>query len=198
MSDRNDGGQNDGGQKQAQQPDAPFYSGFEDAEVKQWVEAKGWKSPEALAKSALHLERMAGAPSDQLVRLPQDRSPESLRPVFERLGAPSDPQGYELPSGENSIPEYEKAVRETYHKLGLTKDQAKALTEFNLQFAEEYEKQANESRAASATVGEQELKREWATPFRDSFRRQIERSSSLGSPTRWSTRCRTASATGIR
>jgi len=145
--------------------ETPFYEGFSDTEIKSWVEAKGWKSAEALAKSALNLERMIGAPPEQIVRIPQSEDPAALRPVFERLGMPAKPEDYEIPQGEGSIPEYEQEARQTYHKLGLTKSQAKALTEFNQEFAKKYEASQNETRALESTTADTELKREWGNAY---------------------------------
>ena len=75
-------------------------------------------------QSHIHLERMVGAPADEIVRVPRDASPEQMREVFTRLGMPETPDGYEFAQSTGQIDDvFRSWMKQTGHAVGLTKSQ---------------------------------------------------------------------------
>lgn len=105
-----------------------WFSGFGNEEVKGYVKAKGFKDAESLASAYWSLEKTKGTPAERLLTLPSDDKPESWAPVYDRLGRPKDPEGYELAEIPGTDSEFQKWAKGTFHELGLTKKQAESLT----------------------------------------------------------------------
>lgn len=74
--------------------DEPWYGKDVDADTKGWIEKNGFKGTGDIIKTAMHQEKMIGVPKEQLLRLPADRTPESMGEVFAQLGKPKDVAGY--------------------------------------------------------------------------------------------------------
>lgn len=152
----------------AQPTDQPFYSSFEDEGLRDWTAAKGWKTPEALAKSALSLEKMAGAPADRLIKLPSDSADQGgWDAVYAKLGRPESPDKYglEVPEGLPKDEAYLGKMAEAFHKAGLNPDQAKAITEANNAYVAEMQQQAVTDYETGVQAQRQELQREWGNGF---------------------------------
>lgn len=127
-----------GGQQQQQQSAAPDWFGklTGDAEMKAWAESKGWKDaaaadPFAIAQSYYNLEKLFGADkAGRTVQLPKDANDKAaLDAIYEKLGRPKDAAGYEINLPDGADPAFANAAKDWYHKAGLTKDQAKAVTD---------------------------------------------------------------------
>lgn len=67
-----------------------------------------------LAKSYVHLVKMRGVPEDQLIKLPSDGN---YSEVYNKLGRPEDPSGYEIDISNDLNKDY----AENAHQLGLSK-----------------------------------------------------------------------------
>ena len=106
----------------------PWFSGFKAEDVRGFIENKGFKDPEALASAYWNLEKTRGVPADRLLTLPADDKPESWSPIYNRLGRPEKPEGYEVQGVEGTPADFIAWQRETYHELGLTKKQGEALS----------------------------------------------------------------------
>src|SRR5690242_7046832 len=65
-----------------------FYDSVADAGVKEWIGTKGFQNWESVAKSAHSLEKMIGAPADEVVRIPRSATPEQIRAVLSKIGLP--------------------------------------------------------------------------------------------------------------
>lgn len=142
----------------------PFYAGFKDADLKGYVESKGFKDPELLASSYRELEKLRGAPADRILSLPADDKPESWAPVFDKLGRPKD-KVYELPIAEGAPEGFAAAMAEQFHAAGLSKKQGQAVAGWWSKLAEDA-KTAEETELQLAQ-GEQKknLQKEWGGAF---------------------------------
>lgn len=114
-------------------PGGAFYDGIGNAELKTWVQGKNWSSIEAMAKSHHDLEGMIGAPANEIFRFPKEGlTPEMTRQLQTRLGLPEKADAYEINTGKDlGLPIDENFVgwaRNTFHELGFTNAQVKALT----------------------------------------------------------------------
>lgn len=121
--------------------DVPWYQGVEgaDAEMIGHLQTKGFDklaapaAAIAIAKSWKEAERLVGAPSDQIIRLPKDpNDSEGMKTVWQRLGAPKDAKDYDftsikLPDGKALDEPMTEFLRKTAAELNLPKDVATRL-----------------------------------------------------------------------
>jgi len=149
------------------QPPAAFHETFQDVSLKEWVQTKGWQNPEAVAQSAFNLEKMVGAPAEELVRVPKDGGPEATRQVLAKLGMPESADKYEIaaPEGMPTDEGFQKWAQETFHKAGLTTDQAKAVNDAWNEYAQQHYQATEEQLVADATHGDQQLQQEWGSGY---------------------------------
>lgn len=101
--------------------------------TREWVGTKGYKSIADIAKAAQNAESIIG----RSVVLPDDKAkPEDWDKVFNRLGRPEKPDGYEfklpqgVPEGMPYDAEFAKTFKGAAHAAGLTAKQATALHDF--------------------------------------------------------------------
>lgn len=92
-----------------------------------------FKDPGALATSYIELEKAFG--SDKIVLPGKDAKPEEWDPIFEKLGRPKDPTGYQFPEvKDRPYTEGDKALQGAFapiaHKLGLSQAQVAGIVEF--------------------------------------------------------------------
>lgn len=125
------GGQGSGGQGSGGQGNgADWIAGITNADVKTMVQTKGYKSIDDLGVAYINSEKAIGA--DKIALPGKDAKPEDWNPVFERLGWPKDPKGYEFkPPAADKLPQgfkYDEslaaAFRTMAHKRQLTAAQA--------------------------------------------------------------------------
>jgi hypothetical protein len=94
-----------------------------------FVQNKGWTEPAQVLDGYRNLEKLLGADrANNSVILPKpDATPEELAKFYDRLGRPTDAEGYkiELPAGAD--PEFAKTASQWFHELGLSEKQGKAL-----------------------------------------------------------------------
>jgi hypothetical protein len=124
-----------GGQGGAAPPDW-FAKLTGDADMKAWAESKGWKDPAsadpfAVAQSYYNLEKLFGADkAGRTIQLPKDANDKAaLDAIYDKLGRPKDATGYEIALPEGADPAFANTAKDWFHKAGLTKDQAKAVTD---------------------------------------------------------------------
>ena len=125
------------------------------------VAAKGWKAPGDLLDSYVNLEKLVGAPPEQIIKLPKDRNAATMGPVYDQLGRPKTAAEYKLPVPEGAKPEYATTMSAAMHELGLSLHQAQALATKQNEFIAAQSKASLE--AYTAEVGKQAnaLKTEW-------------------------------------
>lgn len=117
----------------------PAWTTTLDTETQGYLQNRGWheKTPAEVAvlasKAHREAEKFIGAPADQIVRLPKATdSADAWKPVYERLGAPADPAGYDFSGVKNAkgepIPQnLQDFLRSQATALHLPKDAAPAL-----------------------------------------------------------------------
>lgn len=129
-------------------------------EDRAYAESKGWKPdtpPDALFTSYKNLEKVWGADkAGRAIMLPKDASDtEALNAIFDKLGRPADPSGYEIVLPEGAPTDFADKAKGWFHKAGLTSDQAKAVTAAyqaaELEAAQEIEQRDVRDKAALET-----------------------------------------------
>lgn len=146
------------------EPQGNWYDGFSDAN-KGVVQDRQWSGPEALVESYVNLEKLTGVGPDRLLKLPKSgAAPEEWNPVWERLGRPGTPEGYEF-SKDNRDPALLEWAGKAFHKHGLPKSAAEGL----LKDYEEFTQQMLDSEEARYSEGVVQqangLKKEWGAAF---------------------------------
>lgn len=102
----------------------PWYADFKDPDTRGYVESKGWKTAEDVARSAHEAERKLGAPANELLRIPKaDAKPEDIAKVYSALGKPETPDGYKLIVPEGDDGSYSKKLAPLLHKAHVTQQQ---------------------------------------------------------------------------
>jgi len=146
---------------------ASLVDSIQDAELKTWAEGKGWTNPEAVVKSAFNLEKMVGAPSDEIVRLPANADDDTVRGVLTKLGLPEKAEGYQfnIPDGTRVDEGYINWAKETFHEVGLPQSLAdKLVTKNNEYVAQVLEQQAADYETNFA-IEENNLKAKWGSGY---------------------------------
>ena len=111
---------------ETQAPATPWFG--DDPEIKGIVEIKKWTSPADVIKSYRNVEKLVGAPPDQILRIPgKDAKPEDVQAFRSRLGVPDKPEGYEIPIPDEGSKEFASRAAAAFHKAGVPKDAAVAM-----------------------------------------------------------------------
>ncbi len=135
-------------------------------EFTEWLGAKGFKDPHSALTSAWNTEKLVGAPADQIIRLPKADDKAGWDGVWNRLGRPEKPEGYELDaSGGDDGGAFAKTVSTWFHANGIPKAAAQAITkQWNEHIAQQIEamRKADETKATQALDA---LKGEWGADF---------------------------------
>lgn len=155
----------------SQDADAPWYGSMEiDESTQGYIQAKGWDSPKALLESYRNLEKFKGASEDRLLTLPEDQLPENMGEVWNRLGRPESPEGYEieLPEGVNVDETRLNSMRELAHSKGVSKDAFQEFARLDAEQQVAQQKAFEEQAASELRQQETELKNEWGSKYDES------------------------------
>jgi len=151
-------------------PAAPWYSTFSDADLKSYVETKGFpgdsKGIEAMAGSYRNLEKHFGVPAEQLLKLPKDETDKAnWDRVYDRLGRPAKPEDYELQAAEGEDSDYAKFIATVMHEMGITKKQAQTLAAKQNEYAAQ--RSTKDAATYEATIAAQDsaLHTKWGQAY---------------------------------
>lgn len=160
-------GTGDGGAPAAGAPVAWHTNGF-DQETQGWIQNRGLdklpmdKALPEVIKGFRGAEKLIGAPSDRVLKLPGDNdAPEAWNQVYDRLGRPTDAKGYEIPVPEGQDKTFAESMRPVFHELGLSAKQAKGLAEKWNAAAAAHQAEQVKQYEQRATVEAEGLKKEW-------------------------------------
>lgn len=132
-----------------------------DADLKGYVQTKGFRDPGALADSYRNLEKLVGVPKERLLKLPEKADDPEWGGIWGRLGKPEKPEEYQL-QGDEALTQRFGGV---FHEANLTRDQASKINgAWNAYVAELLEKDEAEFKARDdREIGE--LKTKWGANF---------------------------------
>jgi len=125
------------------------------------VNERQWKAPADVVKSYVNLEKLAGLPADQLLRLPKGDDPALWGPVWERLGAGKTADDYKLPVPDGQDGAFAKTAAGWFKEHGVPVKAAQAMTtKWNAHMADMVKaQQAQVQQRDAAQLAE--LKNEW-------------------------------------
>lgn len=106
-----------------------WYSKLENADVRTWAEAKGFKDPLAAAESAYNLEKLMGFDkAGRTIVLPDENStPEQIAAFRAKLGVPETADGYKLPVPQGVPEDFAKEASGWFHEAGVPPKAAEAI-----------------------------------------------------------------------
>lgn len=130
-------------------------------DTRNWITAKQFKDPGALAESYRNLEKLVGAGPDKIIKLPTDDKPEAWNEVYNRLGRPEKADGYKIPVPEGGDANFAKTAAEWFHSAGLTQKQAETVAAKWNEFAGAQAQGQAESMVVKGTEQRQALEKEW-------------------------------------
>lgn len=139
-------------------------------ELQQMAKAKGWKGAADALGSYASLEKAYGAEKAgrPVVVLPKDDAPpEAWDEVWQKLGRPEAPEGYELAKGEGVDADFAEWAGGAFLKAGLNRRQAETLKAeweaLQTSMVESETRQFEEASKADFSA----LKKEWGKAFDD-------------------------------
>lgn len=158
-------GDNGGTASGAPSTAAPAWNDGFDPDTSAYVQAKGWQSPADLLTSYRNLEKFAGG-SKNLLELPGlDADPTAWDSVYNRLGRPENPDGYDIKPPEGGDKDLVDWFKQTAHKNGLTAKQAATLfNEWNTLTGERMQ-QIQQAQAQQSEQAVADLRKEWGQAF---------------------------------
>lgn len=112
----------DGGQAPA--PDAKWYSGLQDADLRGFAELKGWDTPDKAINSYRNLEKFQGLPPERLAKIPDKDDAAGWTDFNKRFGwaAPEDAAEYKFDVPEGQSTAYADSMRQKFKELGVPVD----------------------------------------------------------------------------
>lgn len=140
-----------------------WWDGFQDNELKGYVQNKGWKDPADLAVGYKNLEKLLGAEKMPMPKGADDA--EGWNRVYDALGRPKSADGYKLSVPEGDDGGFAKLAAGKFHELGLTSKQAEGLAAWYNEQGTGRMNEMQQQQAAKAEADMQSLKQEWGAAF---------------------------------
>lgn len=94
-------------------------------DLKGYVQNKGFKDPASVVDSYRNLEKLIGV-KEKLLQVPDDLGSADMEKVWARLGRPEKPDAYSFKSEDA---DFDAWAKETFHKSGLTSNQAQSVVD---------------------------------------------------------------------
>lgn len=151
----------DGGNPNGANPPASgnWYDAFQDDELKGYVQNKGWKDPSELAVGYKNLEKLLGSEKIPMPKGTDDA--EGWSRVYDALGRPKSADEYKLvPEGQQAT-DFTKAAAAKFHELGLSAQQAAALSSWYNEQGTAAQQAMSQQSAQKVEADLAALKSEW-------------------------------------
>ena len=139
-------------------------------ELKGEPSLQSFDSVDKLAKSYVHARKMIGADPAQMLQLPKEDDAEGWDSVYERLGRPNAPDGYDFELGDGEQSDEVADFKNVAHQLGLTNDQARNILGIYNQISQNDMAQEDEQFEQMNVEYLQDIQSEWG----DSFNKNAE------------------------
>lgn len=144
-------------------PPASWVDGIDDADLRGYVQNKGWSNPKDLADGYRNLEKLLGGEKIPMPKGPEDA--EGWSRVYDALGRPKEASAYKIPTLDNADPAIVSQAQSKFHELGLTEAQGNALAEWwNQQQVGTIQNMTQQS-AAKSESDINSLRTEWGGAF---------------------------------
>jgi hypothetical protein len=148
-------------------PAATWYDGV-DTETVGYIQNRGLDKGDAkaaflnAAKAHREAERLLGAGTQNLVRVPKDDNDvETRNALFNRIGRPADANGYDYTGVEGVDADFTKFVNPIFHANGVTKSAAKEIVKSILGEATRAQGEVEKAESAAYAVEKNALLANW-------------------------------------
>ena len=140
-------------------------------QLKEFVQEQGFKEPGEAVEAYQNLIKLRGVPADKLLRTPDSytdpkEQEAALTAIYDRLGRPKEAKDYnvEIPKegGDQAQADWAKDL---FHKAGLNKNQAEAISKAWNERQALGMKTAQENSALTSKQAVEGLKREWGAAY---------------------------------
>lgn len=159
----------------------PWYGDISsDPDLQSWVENKGWQDPVSALKSTRNLEKMVGAPADEVVRIPENVDNDTYSNVMQRLGAPESPDGYEFNTQGAVDEDFMGWFRNTAHEFKLPKSVAAGLQQKYDEYIEQRQQQEIQAHNANVMAEDKALQGKWGNGYDKNVRMAQTTAQALG------------------
>ena len=165
-----------GGAPPVPPPATVWHTGKVDAETVGLWTNKGYdvNDPVAVAtgltKAYNEAQKFVGAPANELLRIPKPEDEAGRRAMWQRLGAPDTPEGYDFAAikfadGTGLDQGFVDIMRQTAASYGLTKDAASAVAQNVVKFMEGQEAAESADSTAAMALAKQALAKDWGPNY---------------------------------
>lgn len=145
-------------------------------ETKGFVKERGFKDPGEVVEQYRNLEKLRGVPADKLLRTPDSYTDEKERQaaldnIYDRLGRPKTAKDYaiEVPKEGGDAKQAEWA-QDLFHKAGLTKSQAEAISKGWNERQGTLTKAQQDAKNLTAQQDVDKMKTEWGAAYEDNLK----------------------------
>lgn len=135
-------------------------SGFSE-DLKGYVQNKGFKDPSQVVDSYRNLEKLMGVPKERLLKLPEKDDAPEWGDIYNRMGRPEKPEGYQLTVPEGGSKEFAEWAAKNFHDLGVTRKQGEGLVNRWNEFQKAASTQQTSQQAQAMETDRQAIRKEW-------------------------------------
>jgi hypothetical protein len=140
-----------------------WYDNIDDADLKGYVQNKGWKDPKELADGYRNLEKLLGGEKIPMPKGADDK--EGWARVYDALGRPKTADDYKLQVPEGDDGAFAKVAAGKFHELGLTAEQAAGLNAWWNETQQGRMQEYTQQTAAKSQEDLNNLKTEWGGAY---------------------------------
>lgn len=138
------------------------------------------KDVENLARSYVNAQKLIGADK---IPMPVNPSDEDLDRIYNRLGRPETPDGYQISADGNIITEdLAKDFADYSHKLRLTPEQAKGIMDYYRSSIEQTTQSSIETAEQFRQTTEEALKSEWGRAYDQKLNQAVNAAKEFSNP----------------
>lgn len=148
-------------------PASSWIDGIDDADLRGYVQNKGWSNPVDLADGYRNLEKLLGGEKMPLPRGADDT--EGWNRVYDALGRPKEADAYKVPVLEGADPAIVGQVQAKFHELGLSEAQGNALAEWWNQTQNSSLQGLVQQSAQQSALELQSLQKEWGGAYEENI-----------------------------
>lgn len=150
-----------GGNDQNATPPASgnWWDKIEDADLKGYVQNKGWKDPTELATGYKNLEKLLGGEKLPMPKGADDA--EGWGRVYDALGRPKSAEDYKLTGEGQEASDFTKAAASKFHELGISQQQAEKLAAWYNEMGANAQQQITQQSSQKVEADLGALKQEW-------------------------------------
>lgn len=134
-------------------------------EFRDWVQSKNFADPVTALEAFYNTNKLLGVPAEQIIRLPKPDDTEAWGQVWNRLGRPETPEGYELPVPEGDNGEFAKVAAQWFHQAGVPKAAAQQIAKAVNEYSAQQAAARVEQLKAESEKELSELKAEWGNDY---------------------------------